>query len=189
MKKYCVIGEKLTHTMSPQIHKAYFDYYKKQGVYEVTQIPMQDMEGGCKELLLQYDGFNVTVPYKEKVLKYLDGTSQEAKSIGAVNTVIKSGGRLYGYNTDPYGFGELLKVNGVEVKGKSFVILGSGGASKSVSYILKKMGAESVKIASRNRAKCGDSEHITYECLQNYKGDVLVNTTPVGMYPNVDACI
>ena len=160
MKKYCVIGEKLTHTMSPQIHKAYFDYYKKQGVYEVTQIPMQDMEGGCKELLLQYDGFNVTVPYKEKVLKYLDGTSQEAKSIGAVNTVIKSGGRLYGYNTDPYGFG----------------------------YILKKMGAESVKIASRNRAKCGDSEHITYECLQNYKGDVLVNTTPVGMYPNVDAC-
>lgn len=188
MKKHCVIGEKLTHTMSPQIHKAYFDYYKKQGVYEVTQIPMQDMEGGCKELLLQYDGFNVTVPYKEKVLKYLDGTSQEAKSIGAVNTVIKSGGRLYGYNTDPYGFGELLKVNGVEVKGKSFVILGSGGASKSVSYILKKMGAESVKIASRNRAKCGDSEHITYECLQNYKGDVLVNTTPVGMYPNVDAC-
>ena len=149
---------------------------------------MQDMEGGCKELLLQYDGFNVTVPYKEKVLKYLDGTSQEAKSIGAVNTVIKSGGRLYGYNTAPYGFGELLKVNGVEVKGKSFVILGSGGASKSVSYILKKMGAESVKIASRNRAKCGDSEHITYECLQNYKGDVLVNTTPVGMYPNVDAC-
>lgn len=187
MNRYCVIGEKLTHTMSPQIHKAYFDYYKRQGEYEVLQIPMSDMDGGCKELLLRYDGFNVTVPYKEKVIKYLDGLSQEAKNIKAVNTVVNSDGKLYGYNTDPYGFGELLRVNGVEIAGKSFVVLGSGGASKSVCYVLKKAGAKTVKIATRDSEKCKNDKYISYCDLANYKADAVVNTTPVGMFPNVDA--
>lgn len=187
MNRYCVIGEKLTHTMSPQIHKAYFDYYKRQGEYEVLQIPMSDMDGDCKELLLRYDGFNVTVPYKEKVIKYLDGLSQEAKNIKAVNTVVNSDGKLYGYNTDPYGFGELLRVNGVEIAGKSFVVLGSGGASKSVCYVLKKAGAKTVKIATRDSEKCKNDKYISYCDLANYKADAVVNTTPVGMFPNVDA--
>lgn len=187
MNRYCVIGEKLTHTMSPQIHKAYFDYYKRQGEYEVLQIPMSDMDGDCKELLLRYDGFNVTVPYKEKVIKYLDGLSQEAKNIKAVNTVVNSDGKLYGYNTDPYGFGELLRVNGVEIAGKSFVVLGSGGASKSVCYVLKKAGAKTVKIATRDSEKCKNDNYISYCDLANYKADAVVNTTPVGMFPNVDA--
>ncbi len=85
MKKYCVIGEKLTHTMSPQIHKAYFDYYKKDYTYGIEQIAMQDMLVDCSNTLSKYDGFNVTVPYKEKIIKYLAGMSQEAKNIGAVS--------------------------------------------------------------------------------------------------------
>ncbi|MDE5755488.1 MAG: hypothetical protein K2I23_00120, partial [Clostridia bacterium] len=188
MKKYCVIGEKLTHTMSPQIHKAYFDYYKKDGQYGVTQIAMQDMIDGCADTLLQYDGFNVTVPYKEKIIKYLAGMSQEAKKIGAVNTVVNTDGKLYGYNTDPYGFEGMLKANGVEIKGKTFVILGSGGACKSVYYILKQRGAKRVKIATRDESKKGVEDFITYPELQSFMGDTLVNTTPVGMYPNVDGC-
>ncbi|MDE6275210.1 MAG: hypothetical protein K2M75_01585 [Clostridia bacterium] len=188
MKKYCVIGEKLTHTMSPQIHKAYFDYYKKDGSYEVMQIAMEDMLGDCSGKLLQYDGFNVTVPYKEKILKYLVGTSEEAKNIGAVNTVVNSDGKLYGYNTDPFGFEGMLKANGVEIKGKTFVILGSGGACKSVYYILNQRGAKRVKIATRDDSKKGVDDFITYEELKGFHGDVLVNTTPVGMFPNVDAC-
>ena len=188
MKKYCVIGEKLSHTMSPQIHKAYFDYYKKDASYEVTQIASEDMDGGCEDILTAYDGFNVTVPYKEKIVKYLTGVSQEAKNIGAVNTVVNSGGKLYGYNTDPYGFESLLKVNGVAIKDKRFVILGSGGACKSVYYILKKRGAKSVKIATRDDSKKAKQDYITYKELDGYVGDVLVNTTPVGMFPNADGC-
>ncbi|MDE7348316.1 MAG: shikimate dehydrogenase, partial [Clostridia bacterium] len=188
MKKYCVIGEKLTHTMSPQIHKAYFDYYKKDATYGVKQIAMQDMLDGCKDTLMQYDGFNVTVPYKEKVIKYLSGTSQEAKKIGAVNTVVNSDGKLYGYNTDPYGFEGMLKANDVEIKGKTFVILGSGGASKSVYFILKQRGAKLVKIATRNQGKKDVDDFITYHDLERFKGDVIVNTTPVGMFPNTDGC-
>ena len=118
--KYCVIGEKLTHSMSPQIHKRYFDYYKQDSTYVITQIPMEDMLGDCSGLLKEYDGFNVTVPYKEKVLKYLQGTSDEAKEIGAVNTVVNQGGDMYGFNTDPFGFESLLIHNDVAIKDKVF---------------------------------------------------------------------
>ncbi len=188
MKKYCVIGEKLTHTMSPQIHSAYFAYHKMDADYGVTQIAMQNMLDNCKETLLRYDGFNVTVPYKEKIIKYLDGMSQEAKKIGAVNTVKNDDGKLYGYNTDPYGFEGMLNANKVKIKDKTFVILGSGGACKSVYYILKQRGAKTVKIATRDENKKGVEDFITYRELESFKGDTIVNTTPVGMFPNVDGC-
>ena len=184
--KYCVIGEKLTHSMSPQIHKRYFDYYKQDSTYVITQIPMEDMLGDCSGLLKEYDGFNVTVPYKEKVLKYLNGTSDEAKEIGAVNTVVNQGGDMYGFNTDPFGFESLLIHNDVAIKDKVFVVLGSGGASKSVCYILKKRGAKKVIVVTRKDTS--EEGYMTYSALESFKGDVLVNTTPVGMYPNVDNC-
>ena len=184
--KYCVIGEKLTHSMSPQIHKRYFGYYKQDSTYVITQIPMEDMLGDCSGLLKEYDGFNVTVPYKEKVLKYLQGTSDEAKEIGAVNTVVNQGGDMYGFNTDPFGFESLLIHNDVAIKDKVFVVLGSGGASKSVCYILKKRGAKKVIVVTRKDTS--EEGYMTYSALESFKGDVLVNTTPVGMYPNVDNC-
>lgn len=184
--KYCVIGEKLTHSMSPQIHKRYFDYYKQHSTYVITQIPMEDMLGDCSGLLKEYDGFNVTVPYKEKVLKYLNGTSDEAKEIGAVNTVVNQGGDMYGFNTDPFGFESLLIHNDVAIKDKVFVVLGSGGASKSVCYILKKRGAKKVIVVTRKDTS--EEGYMTYSALESFRGDVLVNTTPVGMYPNVDNC-
>lgn len=184
--KYCVIGEKLTHSMSPQIHKRYFDYYKQDSTYVITQIPMEDMLGDCSGLFKEYDGFNVTVPYKEKVLKYLQGTSDEAKEIGAVNTVVNQGGDMYGFNTDPFGFESLLIHNDVAIKDKVFVVLGSGGASKSVCYILKKRGAKKVIVVTRKDTS--EEGYMTYSALESFKGDVLVNTTPVGMYPNVDNC-
>ena len=184
--KYCVIGEKLTHSMSPQIHKRYFDYYKQDSTYVITQIPMEDMLGDCSGLLKEYDGFNVTVPYKEKVLKYLNGTSDEAKEIGAVNTVVNQGGDMYGFNTDPFGFESLLIHNDVAIKDKVFVVLGSGGASKSVCYILKKRGAKKVIVVTRKDTS--EEGYMTYSELESFRGDVLVNTTPVGMYPNVDNC-
>lgn len=184
--KYCVIGEKLTHSMSPQIHKRYFDYYKQDSTYVITQIPMEDMLGDCSGLLKEYDGFNVTVPYKEKVLKYLNGTSDEAKEIGAVNTVVNRGGDMYGFNTDPFGFESLLIHNDVAIKDKVFVVLGSGGASKSVCYILKKRGAKKVIVVTRKNTS--EEGYMTYSALESFRGDVLVNTTPVGMYPNVDNC-
>lgn len=185
--KYCVIGEKLTHSMSPQIHKQYFEYYNMSGSYDILQIPMQDMLGDCKALLTAYDGFNVTVPYKEKVMKYLSGISAEAKEIGAVNTVVNKNGNLYGYNTDPFGFESLLIANNVAIKDNSFVILGSGGACKSVYYILKKRGASLVKIATRDKEKIGNGDYVSYDFLKYNKYNTLVNTTPVGMYPNTES--
>ena len=128
---------------------------------------------------------NVTVPYKTAVMKYLDSASAEALAIGAVNTVVNSGGRLCGYNTDVFGFERLIAASGAGIAGKTVLIGGTGGTAKTAAYVLKHLGAGKTVMLSRSIDR-GDT---TYENAYAEYGDagVFVNTTPCGMYPGIDS--
>lgn len=192
MKILGVLGEKLPHTYSPYINKRIMELINVEGAYTKFELPLGHMEkfiDGVK--ILNIGGFNVTIPYKEEVMQYLDHISSEAKNIGAVNTVANIDGKLYGYNTDYFGFSNTLKVNNITIKDKIVVILGSGGASKAIRDVAINESAKAIYIVSRNSK---DSTHVTsndkvrvinYDQLLDIKGDVLVNSTPVGMSPKV----
>lgn len=190
---YGLIGEKLSHSFSPKIHEAFFEktgISGKYGLFEVKRELLADAVAGLKALGIK--GANVTIPYKTQIIKYLDDISEEAKKIGAVNTLIIQEDRISGANTDYYGFGMMLKKYNIDPAGKTAVVLGTGGASRAVVCYLLDAGARRIVLASRGGKKADsvfqDLEIISYEELRNIKeADILVNCTPVGMYPNVDA--
>ncbi len=185
MKKYCLLGEKLGHSHSPLIHSLIFEEMNiKDASYSKLECTKDELEGIINDLRKGiYSGFNVTIPYKIEIMKYLDEIDPKAKEIGSVNTVAYIDGKVIGYNTDYFGFlNELLYFN-VECKNKDSYILGTGGASLAVYKALKDLGSNPVYV-SRNPK---NNQTISYEELKNKNIDVLVNTTPVGMYPNVDA--
>lgn len=188
MNKFCVIGEKLPHTMSPQIHEMFFQNVGEKGEYGVREFSREEIVK-ARAQLLEYDGVNVTVPYKQTVMPLLDEISEEARLIGAVNTIKNVNGRLIGYNTDPYGFSAMLVKNGIDVKGKRAVVLGSGGAAKSVIYALEKAGAEVVYVRREEDEVLKGHEYMSYGQLEEGAGGyLLVNTTPLGMFPHEEGC-
>ncbi|MGN0797527.1 MAG: shikimate kinase [Christensenellales bacterium] len=178
--RYCVLGKKLSHSLSPTIHADYFRRYGVSGEYCKREVSEEEW-ASIGDIVGNFDGLNVTVPYKEKIISALDDIRGDAKVLGAVNTVVKEGEKYIGYNTDTYGFEALLRYNGIAVKDKTCVVLGSGGASKAVAYCLEQAGADKVLVVSRTPS---DSQ-ISYEELKSVKGYLIVNTTPVGMSPNV----
>lgn len=177
MKKYALIGEKLSHSYSKDIH-SFFGLS-----YTLEEVKKENLERFVKDS--DYSGFNVTIPYKSAVMPFLDFISDEAKAIGAVNTIVKQNGRLLGYNTDVDGMRDAINLSGVSLKDKTVAILGSGGASKAALYLSKTMGAKKIIIVSRS----GD---VNYTNIYNKEHtdniEVIINTTPLGMYPNVSAC-
>lgn len=192
MKILGVLGEKLPHTYSPYINKRIMELINVEGAYTKFEVSKEDMEkfiDGVK--VLKVGGFNVTIPYKETVMNYLDNISTEAQSIGAVNTVVNIDGKLHGYNTDYFGFSYTLKINNLTMKDKVVVILGNGGASKALKEVALNEGAKVVYIVSRkveedaNITSCDKVKLINYNELLNIKGHILVNSTPVGMSPKV----
>lgn len=170
-KRCGLIGEKLGHSFSPAIHGKLADYEYK--LYELSP----EQVGPFLEKK-EYDGLNVTIPYKKTVIPYCDELTEAARSIGSVNTIVKrSDGTLLGHNTDYDGFMWLLKNAGADVKGKKAVVLGTGGASVTVQAALRDMGASPVVVISR-------SGEDNYENLDRHAdAKILVNATPVGMYP------
>lgn len=174
--EYGCIGEKLTHSFSKEIHNLLFDYD-----YEIREIPKGELDAFMTKR--DFKAINVTIPYKQDVIPYLDWISDTAKAVGAVNTIVNSGGKLYGYNTDFAGMTALIKINGIEVKGKSVLVLGSGGTSKTAVAVAKALGATLVKRVSRTAKE----DCITYsQAYSDFKdAQVIINTTPCGMYPNI----
>ena len=171
--KYFVTGRSLPHTMSPDIYiRLGLNYGVKEFATEEEFIAWVQ-EG-------DYDGFNVTIPYKQTIIPCIDVISPEAEEIGAVNTVVKKDGKLYGYNTDCYGLARSLIERGIELKDKNVAILGTGGTSKCAYYVCKKAGAKSINVCSR---KGGYSYADLYA---DNTADVIINTTPVGMFPNIN---
>ena len=171
-KKRCgLIGEKLGHSFSPAIHGKLADYEYK--LYELSPGQL----GPFLEKK-EFDGLNVTIPYKKTVIPYCDELTEAAKSIGSVNTIVKrADGTLLGHNTDYDGIMWLLKNAGAQVKGKKAVVLGTGGASVTVQAALRTLGASPVVVVSR-------SGEDNYENISRHSdAKILVNATPVGMYP------
>lgn len=175
---YGLIGKTLAHSFSKKIHE-------KLGKYKYNYIELNEDELDKFMIKKNFTGINVTIPYKERVVKYLNKLDDVVKRIGAVNTIVNNNGMLIGYNTDYFGFKYLLLNNNIVVKEKFAVILGTGGTSKTVSYVLKDLGVGRIIYVSRNPSK--DNE-IGYEDLSLAKNaQVLINTTPIGMYPNTHA--
>lgn len=190
MDFYGVVGEKLTHSLSPKINNRVFELLGIDAAYKLFEIKRDDISKlGESMKVLGIKGVNVTIPYKQEVMKQLDYIAPEAKSIGAINTILLKDNKLYGYNSDYYGFGSMLKNNDIEVKNKTYVVLGAGGAAKAIIQYLFDEGAKEIYLVSRDKNKDIDIDsrviRMDYIDLRGIKGDVIVNTTPVGMYPNV----
>lgn len=172
MLKCGLLGEKLGHSYSPQIHSMLADYE-----YKLFEKSPEELEAFLKSG--EFDGLNVTIPYKKAVMPYCAELSPTAAQIGSVNTIVRrSDGSLYGDNTDAFGFENLIVHNGIEVKGKKALVLGTGGASVTAQAVLKNLGASEVVVISRR----GEDN---YENIAKHADtEIIANTTPVGMYPN-----
>ena len=178
MKKYGCIGKKLTHSFSKEIHAKLADYN-----YELIELNEEELKLFFEKK--DFEAINVTIPYKEMVIPYIDSVSEIAQKIGAVNTIVNKSGKLYGYNTDYYGMKALIERNQLDLKNKKVIILGTGGTSKTARVLSKDLGASEIIIVSRNE-KDGC---VTYENVVTTHSDanVIINTTPSGMYPKCDS--
>jgi shikimate dehydrogenase len=176
---YGLIGEHLGHSFSAEIHARL-----GKEPYELRELPPDRVEAFLRER--DFRGINVTIPYKQTVIPFLDGISETARAIGAVNTVVRRDGKLYGDNTDAAGLTMLLRRTGAEISGKKVLILGTGGTSRTAKYVAESLGASSVIRVSRTARE----DAVTYEEAARDHRDarILINTTPCGMYPAVGDC-
>ena len=174
---YGCIAEHLGHSFSALIHAQLADYS-----YELHELAPCEVDGFMKEKAFQ--AINVTIPYKQTVIPYLDEIDEIARHIGAVNTIVNRDGKLYGYNTDFAGMCALIERLGLDLKDKKVAILGTGGTSRTAKAVAAHLGAREVLVVSRT-AREGV---IDYTALNDFHKDIeiLINTTPVGMYPNND---
>jgi shikimate dehydrogenase len=199
-----LLGYPLEHSFSPAIQNAAFDYMGINKIYlpiEVAPGNLGDVIKGISKM--NFDGFNVTIPHKIPILKYLDEIDDLARLIGAVNVVTVNNGVLKGYNTDGSGFiTSLEKETGTSVNEKNIFILGSGGASRAISMTLAMKGAKRITICNRTYEKavalsedinekiriCSDSVAMEFNKMKEAleKADILINTTSVGMFPHTE---
>ena len=182
-KKLGLVGRNISYSFSKiffekKFQKLILTHFSYQ-IFDLQEIDEVKILFADPELL----GFNVTIPYKEKIIDYLDDLSDEAKEIGAVNCVLIENGKKTGYNTDAFGFEKTLKIHRKPHQNTA-LILGNGGAAKAVEYILNKNGISS-KIVSRNSAL--NFENLDKETVENHK--IIVQCTPVGTFPNIDDCL
>lgn len=177
--EYGLIGEKLGHSASKEIHGMLADY-----TYELHPLTKDEFPSFMEQH--SFRAINVTIPYKQDVIPYLTYVDNTAREIGAVNTIVNRDGRLYGYNTDMPGFMYMVRKNGIDMTGRKVVVLGNGGASQAIQAGVKHLGASEQIIVGHRTIKEGV---ITYsECFEKHSdADIIINTSPVGMFPNVDA--
>ena len=177
MKQYGCIGKKLTHSFSKEIHAKLADYN-----YELIELTEEEIAPFFDNK--DFVAINVTIPYKQTVIPYLDSISPIAQRIGAVNTIVNKDGKLYGYNTDYYGMKALVERVGIDLNGRKVLILGTGGTSKTAQVLAADLGAAEVLTVSRKKTEA----YITYdEAVSDHcDAQVIINTTPSGMYPNCE---
>ena len=177
-----LIGEHLGHSYSPFIHKKLAEYCDiPEYSYELMELAPDEVAQFIKKK--EFDGLNVTIPYKKDVVPEMDILSQVSERIGSVNTVYFKDNKLVGENTDYFGFKSLLDVYGISKKKKKTMVLGSGGASLTVQKVLQDGNASEIKVISRS----GSDNY--FNIYENKDTQVIINTTPVGMYPKNGECI
>lgn len=197
-KKYAVIGHPIGHTMSPFIHNRLFKLAGKEAEYSVMDIPCGELQKSYKEILYKLDGFNITIPHKTAIIPFLSSLDRKAEMYGSVNTVDTDG---KGYTTDPDGFIKALGAYGVKPDG-NVVIVGTGGVARIMAFEAAKAGAN-ITIAVRHEdihmvsaLACEILDKTIHPAVStcyidrieklDKDIDLLVNATPVGMYPNAD---
>lgn len=175
--KYGLIGYPLGHSWSPEIHQ-----YFIQESYQLQELQPDALSTFLEQR--NFDGINVTIPYKQDVIPYLDEIDKDAKAIGAINCIVNRQGKLYGYNTDYLGLKEMLVANHIDLTNTKVLLVGNGGVAKACKHLFEE-GNVNYTIVNRTT----NEGVIDYETLyaQGDQYDVLVNATPVGMYPNIDA--
>ena len=200
-QRFAVLGKSLGHTWSPYIHNTVFAACGRDAVYLPITVPKDKLSSAVDVLRSCFAGFNVTIPYKERIMPLLDEIDAAARACGAVNTVENRNGRLIGHITDGLGMLSALEKGGVRTHGVHALILGGGGAARVAGYEFLTRGGR-VTFAVRNEEKgralareLGDTQpdgaaRISVCPLAEIPGayDVLINCTPVGMYPRTDAC-
>ena len=177
--KYGLIGIKLGHSFSAELHR-------RIGGYDYELVELQEKDLDVFFAKRDFSAVNVTIPYKEAVLPYLDEIDPTAASIGTVNTVVNRQGKLVGYNTDFGGMMALIRRMKLDLYGKKVLILGTGGTAKTAYAVVRQLGAAEVLFVSRS----GRSHALTYSeaLIRHSDADVIINTTPVGMFPDLDSC-
>jgi len=199
IKNYAVIGHPLGHTLSPYIHKRLFEISNINAAYDVIDVPDDCLEEFYNERLRFLNGFNVTIPHKQNVIKYLDTLDGKALMYGSVNTVLNKDGKSLGYTTDPAGFLSALNTAGIKLE-NNVVILGCGGVSRIMAYEALWKNCRLTLAVRKEDIQTG--EILCAELKSNISGpavslclmddlhqdiDLLVNGTPVGMFPKTDA--
>jgi shikimate dehydrogenase len=188
-KNFYILGdERVYHTKAPEIFSAIMATAGIKGSYEPYAVTPGKIEEAIRDLkALNFTGANVTIPYKESIIPYLDELSEGATIIGSVNTIVRSGDKLKGYNTNAIGFMDALKTAGFETKGKSVLVFGTGGAARAVVFILNWMQAAPIIVAGRNQDKvsavinkiAGESQLINALTDGPLPVDLVVNATSV----------
>lgn len=193
-KNYGLIGKSLSHSISDILHEYIMKQMDIKGSYSMFEVKPENLEDVIKSMkVLDISGINVTVPYKQDIMNYLEKVSDKALAIGAVNTIAIEDGLAVGYNTDYDGFKFNLEKANIEILDKPFTLLGAGGAAKAVIKLLEDEKARSITIVSRNPDKIKkeypEIEIITYDEIKQIKEKYcLINCTPVGTFPNIDEC-
>lgn len=198
-KVFCVIGDPIEHSLSPVMHNAAFKHLKLDAIYVAFNVKKEMLEDAVRGMRgFGICGMNVTMPHKTAIINYLDEIDSVAKFVGAVNTVLNMNGKLVGFNTDGIGALKALKENGVEPRGKKFLLLGAGGAGRAIAFQLAKE-ADELRILNRNGSKAkllADvlqrkfnkkivGGRLSPSVLKKWLKDVnvLINATSVGMHP------
>src|SRR5262249_24334162 len=197
IRTYCIIGDPIEHSLSPTMHNAAFNFLKIRSTYIAYKVKSSELEACIFSLKkVGLAGFNVTIPHKTRILKYIDVVDRLASDTGAVNTVQNIDGILYGYNTDVGGFFKPLANKGINLNGMNVMLLGAGGAARAVVVALSTR-AENLTISIANRtmnraeelaqmgrtlgSKCEPLNLQDVRLLSN-RSDMIVNTLPLGMY-------
>ena len=173
--QFGLIGGVLGHSYSCEIHAAIADYE-----YELRELKPEEVRPFIEKR--EFRGINVTIPYKQTVMPFLDEISETARAIGAVNTIVNKNGVLYGHNTDFFGMTAMLEKYGIEPGNKKVLVLGTGGTSKTANAVAKHLGAKEVLTVSRTKTE----NTVTYEeaLTEHTDAQIIINTTPVGMFPH-----
>lgn len=184
MKKYGLVGKSLNHSFSKSFFEQYFESNNIDAKYE--NIELQEIDNISSILKNQFSGLNVTIPYKEQIIPFLDELSLAAEKIGAVNVIEFKNGKSIGHNTDEYGFRFSIKPF-LTNQHERAIIFGTGGASKAIEFVLKSLGIDVIFI-SRNPTE-GQFAYEDVNDLMTKSCKLWVNCTPVGTFPNIDDCL
>lgn len=187
MKKFCVIGNPIDHSLSPKLHNFWFKKNKINAIYEKKLLREEEIPKLVDSLRkTEINGINVTVPFKNSVIPFLDDLSSDAKKTYSVNTVCKEGDKIIGHNTDIAGFELALRYVNYDVKRKKAFIIGAGGVSPSIIFALKNMGCEEISLTNRTLKKAEKIKETFKDIIIQKWGsipefDIVINATSVGL--------